>query len=116
LGLAVGIGATYAAHDVKIILLAICVLAVMGMIYFGPLNYVYQSFFITVLLVSLYAVLGVLDGHLLEVRLEETLAGAIVGVLCAYLLLSANSRPALVEKVDAYFSAVDALLREGADL
>ncbi len=116
LGLAVGIGATYAAHDVKIILLAICVLAVMGMIYFGPLNYMYQSFFITVLLVSLYAVLGVLDGHLLEVRLEETLAGAIVGVLCAYLLLSANSRPALVEKVDAYFSAVDALLREGADL
>ena len=116
LGLAVGIAVTYLAHDVKVVLLAICLLCVMGMIYFGPLNYMYLSFFVTVLLISLYAVLGVLDGHLMEVRLEETVAGAGIGVLCAYLLLSATSRPALVQKIDAYFDAVDTLMAEASDL
>lgn len=116
LGLIVGIGVTFLAHDIKIVLLAICLLSIMGMIYFGPVNYMYVSFFVTVLLVALYAVLGVLDGHLLEVRLEETVAGAAIGVLCAYLLLSATSRPTLIEKVDAYFDAVDALLHEASDV
>lgn len=116
LGLLVGIAATYLAHDIKIILVVILLLSVMGMIYFGPLNYTYISFFVTVMLVALYAILGILDRHLLELRLEETIAGAAIGVLCAYLLLSATSRPALRAKIDAYFDALDALLSEGADL
>lgn len=116
LGLASGIALTFLAHDVSGVLLAICLLCVMGMIYFAPLNYMYAAFFITTMLVALYDLLGVLHGHLLVVRLEETIAGAICGVLCAYLLLSTTSRPALVSKIDAYVDAVDELLQEGAEL
>lgn len=116
LGLVVGVGLAFLAHGVTPALLAICLLCVMGMLYFAPLNYMYASFFITMALVVLYDILGVLHGKLLEVRLEETLAGCICGVVCAYLLLSTNSRPALITKTDAYFDAVDDLLEEGADL
>lgn len=115
LGLLAGVVLTYLAHGVDGVLLAICLLSIMGMIYFAPLNYAYAAFFITTMLVALYDVLGVLHGHLLEVRLEETIAGCICGVLCAYLLLSTTSRPEVVAKVDAYVDAVDALLQDGAE-
>ena len=116
LGLATGIVLTFLAHDTSGVLLAICLLCVMGMIYFAPLNYMYAAFFITTMLVALYDLLGVLHGHLLEVRLEETIAGCVCGVLCAYLLLSTTSRPALVATIDAYVDAVDELLQAGAEL
>jgi hypothetical protein len=83
------------------------------MLYLGPVNYVYTSFFMTVVVVAIYAMLGVLRHDVLELRLEETLAGASIGVLCAYLILSASSHPALVVKVSAYFHALDQLLRVG---
>ena len=116
LGLAAGVVLTFLAHGTSGVLLAICLLCIMGMIYFAPLNYLYASFFITTMLVALYDLLGVLHGRLLLERLEETLAGCICGVICAYLLLSTTSRPALVATTDAYFDAVDGLLGTGADL
>ncbi|MGW8591660.1 FUSC family protein [Dietzia sp. NPDC055877] len=116
LGLASGIALTFLAHDVSGVLLAICLLCVMGMIYFAPLNYMFAAFFVTTMLVAVYDLLGVLHGHLLEVRLEETIAGCACGVLCAYMLLSTTSRPALVANINAYVNAVDELLQEGAAL
>lgn len=116
LGLAAGIVLTFLAHGTNGVLLAICLLCIMGMIYFAPLNYLYASFFITTMLVALYDLLGVLHGHLLAVRLEETIAGSICGVICAYLLLSTTSKPALITSTDAYLDAVDDLLGNGADL
>ncbi|MGW9630938.1 FUSC family protein [Agromyces sp. NPDC055520] len=115
-GILVGVGAAYLAHGNTAALIAICVVGIFGMLYFGPVNYVYSSFFMTVMLVAIYGMLGVLHGDILELRLEETLMGAVIGVLCAYLILSSNSRPALVTKVDVYFDALDALLLQGSDL
>ena len=114
LGLVAGIALVYLAHGNTGVLLAICLLCIMGMSYFGPLNYLYASFFITTMLVAMYDMLGVLHGKLLETRLEETVAGCICGVVCAYLLLSTTSRPSLVAKIDVYFDAVDGLLQEAS--
>ena len=116
LGLLAGIVLTYLAHDISGVLLAICLLCVMGMIYLAPINYMYAAFFITTMLVALYDILGILHGHLLVVRLEETIAGCVCGVLCAYLLLSTTSRPALVATIDKYVDTVDGLLQEGAEV
>lgn len=116
LGLLAGIALVFLAHDSTGVLLAICLVCVMGMIYFAPLNYLYASLFITTMLVAIYDMLGVLHGRLLVVRLEETVAGCVCGVICAYLLLSTTSRPALVAGIDAYSDAVDDLLRAAADL
>ena len=114
IGLVAGVALTYLAHDNTAALVAIGLVGIMGMIYFAPLNYMYAASFITVMLVALYDMLGVLHGHLLALRLEETLAGALCGVVCAYLLLSTTSRPSLLKEVDAYFDAIDDVLAEGA--
>ena len=42
-----------------------------------------------------------LGADVLETRLEETIAGGVIGVLCAYLILSSSSKPALEAKVKA---------------
>lgn len=112
IGIAAGVGAVALAGENTDVLVGVCVVAVFGMLYLGPLNYLYSSVFITAMLVALYRMLGVLDGSILELRLIETISGAVIGVLCAYLILSTNSRGVLLEKVDAYFDALDRLLAQ----
>ncbi|AVL99139.1 hypothetical protein C6V83_01345 [Gordonia iterans] len=91
-------------------LIVICVLAVFFALYLGPLQYTVMSLFITILLAGLYGLLGVLNRHILELRLIETLAGAALGVVCAYLIFSTSSHPALTARIDAYFDTLDRLL------
>lgn len=112
-GIVVGVGAVSLADQHTSVLVGISVVAVFGMLYLGPVNYVYTSFFMTVVVVAIYAMLGALRHDILELRLEETLAGAAIGVLCAYLILSASSHPALLVTVSAYFHALDQLLQVG---
>lgn len=114
LGIGVGVGAVALAQDHVAVLIAICGIGVFGMLYLGPLNYLYSAGFITLTLVAIYRMLGVLDEGVLELRLVETVSGAVIGVLSAYLILSASSRPALATDADAYLSALDRLL-ESAD-
>lgn len=114
-GILVGVVAADLAHGNSGVLVGICVIMIFGMLYFGPLNYAYSSFFMTVMLVALYDMLGVLHGSILELRVEETIAGALIGVLCAYLILSSNSRSALMGTVSAYFDALDRLLQAASD-
>ena len=92
-----------------VVLLAVC--AVFGMLYFGPVNYVYSALFITTMLVAIYHLLGVLNVQLLELRLVETLTGAAIGVLSAYFILSASSRPALDAQVKSYLDGVQQVLQ-----
>lgn len=110
IGIAIGIASVYLAGNNTTALVGICVVAVFGMLYLGPLNYLYSAICITIMLVALYRMLGVLDGSILELRLVETLSGAVIGVLCAYLILSSNSRSVMHDKVDAYFHALRNLL------
>lgn len=112
-GLLFGVTLVLLVHDRKPLLVGICVLAAFCMMYFGPLLYLYSAFFTTTLLVAMYGLLGDLDTQILELRIGETLVGAVIGVLCAYLIFSSNSRPALLAKVRAYFDALDALLVAG---
>lgn len=114
IGVFVGIGAAFLAHDNRGVLIAICVVSVFGMIYLGLLNYMYSPLFTTILVVTVYEMLGVLHGSILELRITETIAGGVIGVLCAYLILSSNSHPALVAKVNAYFDALDELLQQAS--
>jgi uncharacterized membrane protein YccC len=111
LGIAVGIALVALAAGSTNALVAICVLAVFGMLYFGPLNYAHSAFFLTVMLVAMYRLLGVLNANLVELRIEETLAGAVIGVICAYGILSTSSKPLLVGKLDDYFSALEDALQ-----
>jgi uncharacterized membrane protein YccC len=111
IGIVIGVAiVALVGHD-STVLVAVCVIAIFGMLYFGPLNYMYSATCVTTMLVSLYSLLGVLDQSLLELRLVETLVGAVIGVLCAYLIVSADSNPTLMAKVNAFFDGLDALLQ-----
>ncbi|PRI11181.1 hypothetical protein B4915_10025 [Leucobacter massiliensis] len=90
--------------------LLIALLAVFGMLYLGPVNYLYSALCVT----TMYRMLGILNPDLLGLRLAETLAGAVIGVLSAYLVLSSSSRPALVAQAEGYFDALRALLDAAA--
>lgn len=114
LGIGLGVAAVALTHDNPNLLIAIGVIGVFGMLYFGPLNYLYASMFITIMLVAIYGMLGVLNFSLLDLRLEETLAGAVIGVLCAYLILTSDSRSALLTKIDTYFDDLDRLLESAS--
>lgn len=84
---------------------------VIGAFYLGPLNQIYSAFFLTLLVVSQYGLLGVLDPRLMTLRLEETVAGMAVGVLCAFLVFSTDSKHALAAAVTAYLDALTTLVR-----
>ncbi|WP_454164219.1 FUSC family protein [Gordonia iterans] len=84
---------------------------VIGAFYLGPLNQIYSAFFLTLLVVSQYGLLGVLDPRLMTLRLEETVAGMAVGVLCAFLVFSTDSKHALAAAVTAYLGALTTLVR-----
>lgn len=114
LGIIVGIVPVMLASHNDVILVSICVLAVFCMLYFGPLNYAYSAFSVTVMLVALYGLLGVLDTSILELRIVETASGAGIGVICAYLIASTNSRPVLAAAAKSYLDALDALLQSVA--
>ncbi|GAA3949120.1 FUSC family protein [Gordonia caeni] len=90
---------------------ALAVVSVFGTLYFGPLKQFAGAFFSTLLVVAMYGLLGVLNPQLLTIRLEETAAGAAVGVACAYLLFSASSRPALNSAITGYLEALRTLVK-----
>ena len=110
-GVAVGIGLAMLADGNTAVLIAICVAAVFCALYFGPLEYAVKMFFITITLASMYGLLGHLNADILELRLDETAAGAAVGIACAYLLFSTSTHPTLLAQITAFFDAMDRYLQ-----
>lgn len=90
--------------------LVIGIVGVIGVFYLGPVSQIYAAFFLTLLLVSQYGLLGVLNRHVMALRLEETIAGILVGVTCAYLVFSTDSKQTLNAGIAAYLDALVALL------
>lgn len=92
--------------------LVLGVVCVFFAFYFGPLRYAWLVLFITIMLASLFDLLGVLTAGVLEVRIEETVVGSVIGVACAYLVFSSRSRPVLIDKTTEWFAALQQLLDE----
>ncbi|MFT4087856.1 MAG: FUSC family protein [Gordonia sp. (in: high G+C Gram-positive bacteria)] len=111
-GVIVGFALAFSLSGHPPALIAMCALSVFCTLYFGPLNYVWQAFFLTLVVATLFGLLGVLTPHVLELRLVETLIGAVVGVGAAYLIFSTSSRPDLLRLIDKYFEAIDELLSD----
>ncbi|WP_267626589.1 FUSC family protein [Gordonia sputi] len=89
------------------ILFLVCVF--FGYYYQGANNGMPTIFF-TIQFAVIYALLGFHNWTLAFVRLDETIAGAIVGVVCAYIVTSQRSDGAVAASVDKYFAALDHLI------
>ncbi|WP_024794818.1 FUSC family protein [Tomitella biformata] len=98
-----------------VVQLALLVVCVFLALYFGPLSYTLLTFFSTILLATAYELLGVLNLKILEWRVEETIAGAAVGIAASYFVLSTRSHPVLLGTIRAYLGVLDTLIARCAD-
>jgi uncharacterized membrane protein YccC len=76
---------------VAIVLIAVCLFLGLYLMSVSP---AVMMFFITTMLALLYGLLGQFSLDLLLVRLEETAAGALIGVLVSYVVFPASTRDA----------------------
>ncbi|WP_182357300.1 FUSC family protein [Tomitella gaofuii] len=112
LGVVAALVIVYAiGHHPDVLLPLIAVYALLGQ-YFGPLNYAYRIFFITLMLASLYELLGIFDLRVMEVRIDETLAGAAVGIAAAFFVLSTRSTPVLATRIGDYLTRLGVLVSD----
>ena len=110
LGLVVGVGVaelTRGHLGWSITTILICVFLAF---FSQPISATAMIFFITVLLGQLYTLLGTFSEELLVLRLEETVAGAVSGILVALLLFPTSSRAALRQARKVFMSALADLL------
>ncbi len=95
-GAAIGFWVTHlTGADPRVVLplLAVCVFAAM---YTRPLSYAQMVFWITVMLALMFAFLGTSETEALQIRVLETVIGAVIALGAATLLLPARTR----QKVD----------------
>lgn len=79
--------------------------------YLMPVAYGFMIFFVTTMLALLYGLLGSFSIGLLVLRLEETAAGAAIGVAVAYLVLPASTRTAARAGARDFLGELDTLLQ-----
>ncbi len=90
--------------------LALMVVCVFVAFYLAALSSTAFVFFFTVLLAMLYGVLGTFSVEVLELRLLETAAGAVVGIIAAFLVLPTRTRATVTGKLGAYLDRLDTLV------
>ncbi len=97
---------------VAVILIGVCLFFAFYLMALSP---AVMMFFITTMLALLYGLLGQFSVALLLVRLEETAAGAAIGILVSYLVFPASTRDAAREGVADFLADLGALLGQATD-
>lgn len=92
--------------------LGLIVVCVFAAFYLVRVSSAAMVFFITVLLALLYGLLGTFSVQVLELRIVETAAGAVVGILAAFLVLPTRTRADVGEKLHACLDALDTVVRD----
>jgi len=110
--LGIGIGlvvATFIGPQplVSVPLIAACIF--LGF-YFLQVSYASMTFFISIVLCLIYGLIGTLTVDLLELRIEETLIGAIAGTVAAFLVLPASTRSTLDQALGRWYDGLRDLL------
>ncbi|MGH3670839.1 MAG: FUSC family protein, partial [Pseudonocardiaceae bacterium] len=109
MGLAVLVGPH---HQVALILLACCVFLAM---YLARVSQTLMAFWITAVLALLYGLIGQFSVHTLVLRIEETAAGAILGMLAGYLILPKRTQEAFGDALDEMVDTADSVVETSID-
>ncbi|MBD0861018.1 FUSC family protein [Gordonia sp. zg691] len=105
-GLVVGVALVVVVGHHPTAQYVVIVAAVFLAYYLFPISYMWTILFITVIVTTSYDLLGVLDPHILEWRIEETLAGAAVGTAATFLVLTTPGDPVLPTRLRNYFDVL----------
>lgn len=106
--LALAVTAHFGAHDAPTVMLIL--LAVFLGIWLRPISYAWWALFVTVALALLQGFEGQSPEHILILRMQEIVIGAILGVVSAWLVFPVRSRRVLRRRI------ADALARLGEAL
>ncbi|MBA1348147.1 FUSC family protein [Rhizobium sp. WYCCWR 11146] len=93
--------------DIAIPVAAVCIFLAF---YFLQVSYATMTFFISIVLCLVYGMTGVLTLDLLQLRIGETVIGAVAGTAVAFLVFPARTRGALDAALARWFQALDELL------
>ena len=83
--------------------------------YLLPISYGLMTFFVTTMVGVLYGLLGRFSIAFLEVRLVETVIGAVAGAVAALFVLPTHTRGVVTESADAFLTPLAELLHDAAD-
>jgi uncharacterized membrane protein YccC len=83
--------------------------------YLLPVSYALMTFFVTTMIGVLYGLLGRFSIAFLEVRLLETVIGAVAGAVAALVVLPTRTRGVVADSAEAFASAIAALLDAAHD-
>ncbi|GIH20831.1 FUSC family protein [Rugosimonospora africana] len=114
-GLVAGLALAHATTGHTMWILAVVVASMSAGLYLMRISYRYMIFFITIMIAQLYSVLHELSDALLMLRLEETAAGAAIGITVALLLAPLSTRDVVGTVRGDLFTALGDLLRAAAD-
>jgi len=92
---------------ISVPLVALCIF--LGF-YFLQVSYAAMTFFISIVLCLIYGLIGSLTLDLLQLRIEETLIGAIAGTIVAFLVFPAPTRSNLDQALGRWFDGLRQLL------
>jgi len=94
---------------------AVVLLCVFLAFYLLPISYGLMTFFVTTMLGVLYGLLGRFSVGFMEIRLLETVIGAVAGATAALLVLPTGTRGVVAERAEAFITPVARILRSAAD-
>ncbi|MEV6899508.1 FUSC family protein [Amycolatopsis sp. NPDC051372] len=114
-GLFASVGfAELTAGNTAAVLVTIC-----GAMFFGfyliQISYAYMIFFVTIMVGQLYSVLNEFSAGLLVLRLEETAAGAVAGLVVAVLVIPLSTRDTVRNARNNLLTALGDILKAAAE-
>ncbi|MDP9885889.1 uncharacterized membrane protein YgaE (UPF0421/DUF939 family) [Sinomonas atrocyanea] len=109
-GLVAGVIIAHLTNGNLFAALAVIVASIFCGNYLMRVSYAYMIFFLTIMLSELYAILGQFSDELLLLRLEETAAGAAVGIAVALLVTPVSTRDTIKVVQGSVLTAVADLL------
>ncbi|MGO8242476.1 FUSC family protein [Rhizobium johnstonii] len=109
-GIAIGLVLATLISGEPVIAIPVAGICVFLAFYFLQVSYATMTFFISIVLCLVYGMTGVLTLDLLQLRIGETLIGAVAGTAVAFLVFPARTRGALDAALARWFQALDELL------
>ncbi|MEW2346359.1 FUSC family protein [Streptomyces sp. NPDC006684] len=115
LGIIAGIGLAHLTTGHNLLALTLIVVSMSVGFYLVKVSYAYMIFFVTIMVAQMYTLLHEFSAELLLLRLEETAAGALVGILVSLVFLPTSTRDTVNSARAELFGALTELL-EGVAL
>ena len=110
LGIATGLVLATLIGGYPLLAAPIALLSIFLGFYCLQISYAAMTFFISIVLCLIYGMTGVLTLDLLQLRIEETLIGALAGTVVAFLVFPASTRSTLDLALGRWFDGLSELL------